>query len=98
MWILVGVEGHWTLIENTMFKCSEIPSFEVVWPRAASMPSGKFSGFTLPEAGRKGPDSLGQSHWASPFFSPVSLCVSGTRPWGPLWGREAGLLPRLFPA
>lgn len=26
---LVGVEGHWTLVEHTMFKC-KVPGFEIV--------------------------------------------------------------------
>lgn len=45
---LVQVEGHWTLTGHTMFKCFKIPGFDVVWPRAASMPSGKFSGTRVP--------------------------------------------------
>lgn len=27
---LVGVEGHWTLIEHTMFKCFKISDFDGV--------------------------------------------------------------------
>lgn len=34
----------------------------------------------------KGLDSSGHSHWASPFFSLGSLCVSGTRPGAPSGG------------
>lgn len=43
-----------------------------------------------PKAYGKGSDSSGQGHWASPFFSPGSLCVSGTRRGAPSGGGRLG--------
>lgn len=92
---LVGVEGHWTLIEHPCLNVFKNSGFELGWPRAVSafrqvLPHQGALQASPSGACGKGPDSLGQSHWASPFFSPGSLCVSGTRRGAPSGGGRLG--------
>lgn len=89
---LVGVEGHWTLTEHAMFRQNVLRdgvAKSCICPfRQVLRHSHYYS--PPPEASGKGPDSSGQGQWASPFFSPGSLCVSGTRRGAPSGGGRLG--------
>lgn len=92
---LVGVEGHWTLTEHAIFKCFKTPGFEMVWPRAASVPSCKFSGtralLSSSSGGLwKGAGFLRPEPLGLPILLPGSLCVSGTRRGAPSGGGRLG--------